>query len=330
MEDWNTDCNIVQWIRKIADNSMDTQIIYRFPTKKQTTAKTKGFAVKEHERAILLKNGELISEMESGTYELDKQARKPGTEIVWIATNLFSIPWGIPQINGVYTKDGFQIGMFGDLKLNIEKPLYFYKYVVGGSPFWTLRQLKEWIKSLLHSCLRDILKKYELLQIFQENHQVLREMLIGKVIEEFDSYGINLSSFNILGFKTPDSASNLLDSKKTTAILHEQVLQKEKYQSYEEIDRILNRISSLKQRQRGLQDDLMDNKITNDEFREKKNILTIFLEESNRDLYLLKHPNSLKKRIQKRTQNQIQHTQKTTATNADPKKKQKDQNERSW
>ena len=172
----------IEWIR---DHSKETplSLINRFPQKGDKISKIKAFAVKEHERAILLKNGEFVSELESGTYQLDKNSRKAGTEIIWIDTTLHNIPWGIPQINGIATKDGFTIGMFGELKIHIVKPLSFYKYVVGGVTTWNLSDLKNWIKGLLHTSLRDIFKDYNLIGILKENREIVINKVTGKSID---------------------------------------------------------------------------------------------------------------------------------------------------
>lgn len=288
------DNNTIEWNRENEDNEMNQSLIYRFPNSNQTLANTKNYTVKEHERAILLRNGEFISEMESGTYELDKISRRPGTEIVWIDITMHTIPWGIPQITGIRTKDGFLIGLFGDLKLHVLKPTSFYRYVIGGNIQWKKNNLKKWIKSLITTSLRDILRNYNLNAILSDKREALFNKVSSKIFEEFYLYGLSLDSFNILGFKAPESAAEILESNTFTSILQNQIHKQKKIKEVEEHTVILNRISSLKDRKRNLQDQLIENQITKEEFKEKNQMLTLFLEQAEVELQQFHQTKSIK------------------------------------
>ena len=291
--------NIVEWIRTDL-SGMNKPLIKRYPQIGEKISKIKGFAVKEHEKAILLKNGEFISEMESGTYELDKQTRKPGTEIIWIDTTMHDFPWGISQLNGIRTKDGFLIGLFGELKLHIIKPASFYKYVVGGSKNWNKGALKDWIKSLLHTSLRDIYQEYNLLDIFKECRESILNRITGKIIDEFYTYGIILDSFNVLGYKTPEEADKLINTEQTTTVLKTEINLKSGIHKVEEYDIIYNRIKSLKKRIADLQDQLLENAISKEEYKEKKNILTVFIHDSETELNQIQKNSESNKKNQKK------------------------------
>ncbi len=275
--------SIISWPQ---DDSKDqnSQLIYCFPKQSDNIKKAKFFNVKEHERALYLKHGELIAELSGGTYELEKKSRVKGTEILWFDTSMHQIFWGIPEKNGIPSQDGFLFGMFGDLKLHIYNVSIFYKYVIGGSKEWTMQQLKDWIISLFHVILRDIFKEFDISEIFQESREIVMNKVISKVCDEMNLYGLELDAFNILGFKTPENAKEILNSKQEQAFQFKKWLENEKKRDIEDRRAIQDRIISLKNRFQGLQNDLLENKITREEYDSKYQTIKKFIEEANSEL----------------------------------------------
>ena len=275
--------SIISWPQ---DDSKDQnpQLIYCFPKQSDNIKKGKFFNVKEHERALYLKHGELIAELSGGTYELEKKSRVKGTEIIWFDTSMHQIFWGIPEINGIPSRDGFLFGMFGDLKLHIYNVSIFYKYVIGGNKEWTIQQLKDWIISLFHVILRDIFKEFDISEIFQESREIVMNKVISKVCDEMNLYGLELDAFNILGFKAPENAKEILNSKQEQAYQFKKWLENEKKRDIEDRGAIQDRIKSLKSRLQGLQNNLLENKITREEYDDKSQIINKFMEEANSEL----------------------------------------------
>ena len=230
----------------------------------------------------------MIAEISGGTYELEKKSRVKGTEIIWFDTSMHQIFWGIPEINGIPSRDGFQFGMFGDLKLHIYNVSIFYKYVIGGSKELTIQQLKDWIISLFQVILRDIFKEFDISEIFQESREIVMNKVISKVCDEMNLYGLELDAFNILGFKTPENAKEILNSKQEQAYQFKKWLENEKKRDIEDRSAIQDRIKSLKSRFQGLQNNLLENKITKEEYDDKSQIIKNFIEEANSELKLEK------------------------------------------
>ena len=237
--------SIISWPK---DDSKDqnSQLIYCFPKQNDNIKKAKFFNVKEHERALYLKHGELIAELSGGTYELEKKSRVKGTEIIWFNTSMHQILWGIPEKNGIPSRDGFLFGMFGDLKLHIYNVSIFYKFVLGGSKEWTIQQMKDWIISLFYVVLRDIFKEFDISEIFQESREIIMNKVISKVCDEMNLYGLELDAFNILGFKIPENAKEILNSKQDQAFQFKKWLENEKKRDIEDRIAIQDRIISLK------------------------------------------------------------------------------------
>ncbi|MHA1562983.1 MAG: SPFH domain-containing protein [Promethearchaeota archaeon] len=275
--------SIISWPQDDSKDQ-DSQLIYCFPKQNDNIKKAKFFNVKEHERALFLKHGELIAELSGGTYELEKKSRVKGTEVIWFDTSMHQIFWGIPETNGIPSRDGFLFGMFGDLKLHIYNVNIFYKYVIGGSKEWTIQQLKDWIISLFYVILRDIFKDFDISEIFQDSREIVMNKVISKVCDEMNLYGLELDVFNILGFKPPENAKEILNSKPEQAHQLKKWIENEKKRDIEDRQGIQDRIKSLKSRLLGLQNDLLENKIIREEFDLKRKMINEFLEEANAEL----------------------------------------------
>jgi len=201
---------IIAWQRGDAD-SKNARLLYIFPQPGDNINKKKFFAVKDYEKALFYNKGELLGVLGGGVYELEKKAKIKGTEIVWIDTSFIDIQWGIPQSNGIPTKDGIFIGLHGDLRLKINDVKLFYNDVTSGKSTWGVQDLKEWIMSLLNSSLRDIFKNHQAKQVVLEERERVINLIIAKVSEEFMRYGLELETINIIGVKAPEGTEKLFE-----------------------------------------------------------------------------------------------------------------------
>lgn len=121
-------------------------------------------------------------------------------------------------------------------------------------------------------------------QIILEDRERVINLVAAKVTKEFIRYGLELETFNILGLTTTEDAQELLDKEKdkTKAItkaykseLENQVLQKTELQ---------NRIKELNEKKNDLQNLLLNDKITQKEYENKKEQIKIFMKEVQEDL----------------------------------------------
>ncbi|MEJ2296653.1 MAG: SPFH domain-containing protein, partial [Candidatus Lokiarchaeota archaeon] len=161
------------------------------------------------EKLLFYNKAELVDVLDGGVYELNKREKMKGLELVWIDTSFVKIQWGIPQSEGIPTKDGMFIGLHGDLNLKISSPKIFYTDVVAGRKNWNIKDLKNWIKGLMHTSLRDIFKNYTAKDILLEDRERVLNQSSSMMIEELLRYGLELDSINILGIKAPEGTENL-------------------------------------------------------------------------------------------------------------------------
>jgi len=266
------DPEIISWQRE-DKGVLETPIMYSFPQPGDNIKNKKYFAVKDYEKTLFYNKGELIGVLSGGVYELDKSARIKGTEIVWIDTSLTEIPWGIPQSKGIPTKEGYIIGLYGDLKLKISNVKMFYNDVVAGTKVWKIQDLKEWIISLLHTSLRDIFKSYTAKSIILEDRERVINQVISKVTEEFLKYGLDLETFNVIGIKAPED----------TEILFEQDKDRVEYFTKQKKD-LQNRIEELKSKLKEQQDLLLKDETTREDYEKKKQQIQMFIDEAQEEL----------------------------------------------
>ena len=272
----DNDPEIIAWQRE-DKGALDTPILYSFPQPGENIKSKRFFAVKDYEKTLFYNKGELINVLSGGVYELDKKARIKGTEIVWIDTSLTEIPWGIPQSEGIPTKDGYIVGLYGDLKLKISDVKLFYNDIVAGTKVWKIQDLKDWIISLLHTSLRDIFKNYNAKSIILEDRERVINLVISKVTEEFLRYGLELETFNVIGIKAPDDTEKLFkDDKERIEYLAQQK------------NEINKRVEDLKNKLKEQQDLLLKDKITQEYYEKKKKQIQTFIEEAQDELKKIK------------------------------------------
>lgn len=279
----DTDPEIIAWER-VDRGPLDTPLTYSFPQQGDNIKKKKYFAVKDYQKALFYDKGQLIGVLGGGVYELSKKARIKGTELVWLDASLLDIPWGIPQTQGIPTKDGYIVGIHGDLKLKISDAKTFYNDVVAGKTDWTNRHLRYWIISLLHTSLRDIFKSYEAKNIILEDRERVINLITSKITEEMLVYGLELETFNVIGINTPEGAEELFQEDKRKAKVISENSKRKVESLIRDKNEVQKRIKELKDKLKAQQDLLLDSKITQQEYEEKKGMIEKFISESQDDL----------------------------------------------
>lgn len=276
------DPEIISW-QRVDMGTLDTPLLYIFPKSEENIKDKKYFAVKDYEKALFYDQGALVGVIGGGIYELEKKAKIKGTEIVWVDTSLIEIPWGIPKKNGLPTKDGVTIGLFGDLKLRINNIKTFYNDIVAGKKEWVVQDLKNWILTLLHTSLRDIFKNYDVKQVILEDRERVINLITSKITEEFLRYGLELETFNIIGIKTPEDLEQVLDQEKDKMKVISQVSRGELEALILQKEELQFRMKELKDKKNELQDKLLIDEITSEEYDRKKRQLELFIEETEKE-----------------------------------------------
>lgn len=277
------DPEIIAWQRE-DKGELNTPLLYSFPKPGDNIKNKKYFAVKSYEKVLFYNKGNLVDIIGGGIYELAKNARIKGTEIVWVDISFIEIPWGIPKSEGIPTKDGLTVGLHGDLKLRIEDVKTFYNDIVAGKKEWTVLDLKNWIKSLLHTSLRDIFKKYNAKQIILEEQERVINLVISKVTEEFLRYGLELETFNVIGIKYPEELQPILEQEKEKIKIIGKLGKYGLDNLIKQKNDLQARIKELNEKLKEQQDLLLNGKINQDEYEKKKRQIQMFIDETQKEL----------------------------------------------
>ena len=261
------DPEVIAWDR---DNKgyIESEIMYSFPQSGENIKEKKFFVVKDYEKALFYNKGELVGILDGGFYKIDKKARMKGTEIVYIDISLLEVPWGIPQAKGIPSKDGYIVGLYGDLKLKIDDVKAFND-IVAGTKIWTIQDLKNWIISLLHTSLRDVFKKYNAKNIILEDREEVIQRISAKITEDFIKYGFILETFNVIGIKTTKDVEKLFEEEK----------EKKQYFAHQKKN-LQERIKELRDKINEQQNLLLDDKITQEIYEKKKQQIQSFIDEA--------------------------------------------------
>jgi membrane protease subunit (stomatin/prohibitin family) len=272
------DPEVIAW-QKDARGELDSPLLYSFPQPGSNIKKVRYFAVRDYEKVLFYNKGTLIGDISSGIYELSKDARIKGTQIVWIHIAKIQIPWGIPIRNGIPTKEGYEVGCHGNIEVRISDPETFYNTIVAGKKEWIVQDLKNWIMSLLHSSLRDIFKNYNLKQIKLEDRERVINLVKSKVAEEFSEYGLQLDSFNIIKIIVPENLQEVVDHDTDKALIVTQTKKDDLDDLISQKQNFQERINELNERINTLQDDLLDGQLSQEEFDNKKQQTHKFISE---------------------------------------------------
>lgn len=185
------------------------------PTTPEKMEKAYGFVVMEYEKAIFLQKGQFIDECESGYYQLEKDARVPGTEIVWIDTREMKVKWGISE---TLTLDNIMIGAYGTSIIKINNPKNFILNVISAKRQLDPENVENWIKDALRSAIAETFSKMEIVTLHRE-HDVVLAAVKGGLQSIFLHWGVELIHLEILGLNIPDEYKDVLQESAKLQIL---------------------------------------------------------------------------------------------------------------
>ena len=165
-----------------------------------------GFIVKDLEAVILLQSGALVGVAGSGIYELDKAAKRPGSEIIWITKGEFLVKWGSP---GIYTSDNIMIGCYGISRFRVVNPRNFIMNVVSHKQYYTSEELKNWIKQTVVAAAKHIMSRYTVPELLRERRSLTIQTR-SELAPETSRWGLELLGLEIGGFKVPEEYQTLM------------------------------------------------------------------------------------------------------------------------
>ncbi|MFX0184974.1 MAG: SPFH domain-containing protein [Candidatus Hodarchaeota archaeon] len=189
------------------DREADDSLIFRAKSDdRDSFRKDDGFIVKDLENAVLLQSGALVGVAGSGIYELDKTAKRPGSEIIWVTKREFLIKWGTP---GIYTSDNILIGCYGISRMRVVNPRNFIMNVVSHKHYYSGNELKNWVKQTIIAAVKHVMSRYTVPELLKERRS-LEIQTRSELGPETSRWGLELVGLDIGGFKVPDEYEALL------------------------------------------------------------------------------------------------------------------------
>jgi regulator of protease activity HflC (stomatin/prohibitin superfamily) len=189
------------------DDSQGASLIHRVKAEENDNfRKIDGFIVKEPENAVLLQSGVLIGVAGSGIYQLEKSAKHPGSEIIWVTKREFIIKWGTP---GIYTSDNVMAGCWGISRMRIVNPRNFIMNVVSHKQYYSGNELKNWVKQTIIAAVKHVMTRYTVPELLKERRS-LEIQTRSELGPESSRWGLELVGLDIGGFKVPEEYETLL------------------------------------------------------------------------------------------------------------------------
>lgn len=206
--------------KKILNSDFELEaLIYRIKSDDYDSfRKFDGFVVKDPENTIVLQSGSLVGVAGSGIYELDKAAKCPGGEIIWVTKREFIIKWGTP---GIYTSDNILVGCYGISRMRIVNPRNFIMNVVSHKQYYTSQELKNWVKQTIVAAVKHVMSRYTVPELLKERRS-LEIQTRSELGPETSRWGLELVGLDIGGFKVPEEYQALLSYEVEKQVLDQQ------------------------------------------------------------------------------------------------------------
>ncbi len=220
-----------------------------------------GFIVKDPENAILLQSGSLVGVAGSGIYELDKSAKQPGSEIIWVTKREFIIKWGTP---GIYTSDNIMVGSYGISRMRVVNPRNFIMNIVSSKKYYSGDELKNWVKQTIIAAVKHVLSRYSVPEMLKERRS-LEIQTRSELGPETSRWGLELVGLDIGGFKVPDEYQALLSYEVEKQVLEQR---RELAEERKSLDDITEKVKKYEQMLEQADEMFLSGKISEQKYKE--------------------------------------------------------------
>lgn len=220
-----------------------------------------GFVVKDPENAIVLQSGSLVGVAGSGIYELDKAAKRPGGEIIWVTKREFIIKWGTP---GIYTSDNILVGCYGISRMRIINPRNFIMNVVSNKQYYTSEELKNWVKQTIIAAVKHVMSRYTIPELLKERRS-LEIQTRSELGPETSRWGLELVGLDIGGFKVPEEYQALLSYEIEKQVIEQR---KELAEERKSIDDVSEQVTKYEQMIEQADEMFLSGKLNEEKYKE--------------------------------------------------------------
>jgi len=240
---------IIEWL----DESSNT-LVYRFPVHDQEIKMGAQLTVRENQVALFINEGQLADIFKPGRYELSTQNMpvlstlkgwKYGfdspfkAEVYFFNTRLFTdLKWGTQ--NPVMMRDA-EFGMirmraFGTYGTRIADAKEFFNTIVGTQGLTTTEDILGQLRSTIISHFSDIVAESKIAALdLASSYRELAQLAQKELAPSFQSYGLELSRFNIDNISLPEEVEAAIDQRTKLGVLGDRMGQYTQMQTADSI-----------------------------------------------------------------------------------------------
>lgn len=165
--------------------------------------KTEGMIVKIAEKAVVIENEQIIDELASGMFKIERKKGTEGLKIVFLEGQSFNVKWGIPQEQGVLTKDNVQIGASGSLSISISAPKVFCLNILKDSIQFSSKEMRMQVLFIIKEAMRELSGQYSIEEIQKISREELSMMIESSVVDLLTKMGLSSEGFSLTGLGIP-------------------------------------------------------------------------------------------------------------------------------
>jgi len=165
--------------------------------------KTEGMVVKIAEKVVVIENEQILDELASGMFKFERKKGAVGLKIVFLEGQSFNVKWGIPQEQGVLTKDNVKVGASGSLSISISAPRVFCLNVLKDSIQLSSREIRMQVLFVIKEAMRDLSGQYTIEEIQKISRDELSMMIESSVVDMLTKMGLSSEGFSLTGLGIP-------------------------------------------------------------------------------------------------------------------------------
>ncbi len=224
---------VIEWL----DDSGNT-LLYRFPVHGQEIKNGAQLTVRESQAAVFVYQGQIADVFGPGLYTIDGGntpilsklgAWKYGfnspfkAEVYFVNTKQFTdLKWGTS--NPVMMRDGdfgmVRLRAFGIYSVRVADPRAFIKEVAGTNAHFVTEDIEGQLKRTLVSGFSDALAESKIAALdLASNYDELGKFTRGKIAEDFNAYGLDLTKFVIENISLPAEVEAAMDKRTSMGVI---------------------------------------------------------------------------------------------------------------
>ena len=224
---------VIEWL----DDSGNT-LLYRFPVQGQEIKNGARLTVRESQAAVFVFQGQIADVFAPGLYTIDGGntpiLSKLGAwmhgfnspfkaEVYFVNTKQFNdLKWG--TANPIMMRDTdfgmVRLRAFGIYSIRIGDPRAFIKEVAGTNGHFVTEDIEGQLKRTLVSGFSDALAESKIAALdLASNYDELGKFVRGKMIDEFKTYGLELTKYVIENISLPQEVEAAMDKRTSMGVI---------------------------------------------------------------------------------------------------------------